>query len=638
MRVNYGFAFLFVFILTGTLLGGELKFTPDVKIYENTTLNFNYESGDFFNPGEQLNLGIYAFKNNLSEPVAFETGLVYNNTQKAYTGKFTVPEGTVYALLQVVSRNDADNNRGKFWDFMVLDSTGKPVEGANLKAGISYLGNLPGDIDREPDFPKALELLKKEVELYPANIQAQIGLVSLKYDLKMIGKDEFEQSLASLVRKPFDINNEDDVRAVSRALKILNKKSEAQKLESDFVAAHPESSLSEEMFIADLAKAASRKEFSDGVDEYLKKFPTSSGRERIFSALVQSYLQSHSYELIRDKLASMKDVPSSSYVQLAFAVIEDEKIFADSGKDARANEALDILGKAMTDAENENYIYKPDYMLDTEWKRKIQAEKGVVYEAYGKVYLYKNDYAKAVENYNKAKDLLGNEASSALYENLTEAYFDLKDFEKALVTAQEAVLASKQTDVIEKLYPELYKEAKGDTADYTKAWEALLIKAKENRIKELKKMMLNQKVKLGEIETLNGIKIDLSLIKGKVIIIQFWSTWCGPCADALTALESLYHLYKGNSNVVIAAVDIWEKSQDPASEVDNYLGEGDFDLPVYLDNSGKMPQNFGVLGLPVRYFLDQNGVIQFKEVGFLNEEESIQSASDKIELLLSEKK
>ncbi len=611
----------------------ELNIKPD-KIRDKEKLFFDYTPAAKFNVGEKLFLSLFTFTYSSTNPAAHEIALRYDAPAKKYSAEFSLPAGVIYTVISITDGKLRDDNSGNYWDILTLNAEGKPMKGAYLKNAVTYLGNLPISANREANFSKAVELLKKEIELYPDNIQADIGLTSLQYDLKMIDKSEFDKKMSNLAFARYNPDDENDVRAMSRALKIMNNKDKAGKIEADFAVKFPSSALAEELYMASLAKAASRKEFTDAVVEYFNKFPNSANKDRIYSALISSYLQSGSYTGLLDIIASSRNIGPGAYIKLAFSMLESKTALADSGMDYKYNEAIRLLSIAEKEASKPDILAKPLYVTDSEWGRMQRINQAAVYESIGKVYLMKKDYSNAIDFYNKSKNIYGDEAPSELYESLVLAHYELAQYDKAYGMSELSLINSKSTDEIDGLFPFLYKKLKGEGSDYSSAFDSLLVLAKDKRIDALKKNILNAKIDLGIIETLNGIKIDLNFLKGKVIIIEFWSSWCGPCSDVMTSLETIYNLYSENSNVLIAAVNIWEKGSDRKKEAQAYVEKGEFDLPVYLDLKDELAKKLSVSGLPTRFYIDKEGLLQFKEIGFTGQEESVRNASDIIELLL----
>ncbi len=107
-----------------------------------------------------------------------------------------------------------------------------------------------------------------------------------------------------------------------------------------------------------------------------------------------------------------------------------------------------------------------------------------------------------------------------------------------------------------------------------------------------------------------GGTVSLSGLRGKVVMLDFWSSWCPPCRQEAPGLAQVYREYDGKS-VEFIGVAIWDHSQD----VDRYVQE--FDLPYLnvLDDRGEIAIDYGVAGIPEKYFIDARGNLVRKFVG-----------------------
>jgi thiol-disulfide isomerase/thioredoxin len=149
--------------------------------------------------------------------------------------------------------------------------------------------------------------------------------------------------------------------------------------------------------------------------------------------------------------------------------------------------------------------------------------------------------------------------------------------------------------------------------------------------------MLNQPLIDGTFTTLDGAPLKISDWKGKVVIIDYWATWCGPCRQSFPSLQKLYDRYKTNPNVVIAVVNVWEKSDNRATTVRDFLKTNPtLKFPMYIDPSDEVVRKYGVTGIPTKFYLGKDGRIQFKEVGFTPEEQFLEEATTRIEALLAQ--
>ena len=132
------------------------------------------------------------------------------------------------------------------------------------------------------------------------------------------------------------------------------------------------------------------------------------------------------------------------------------------------------------------------------------------------------------------------------------------------------------------------------------------------------------------LDTLQGEKVTLSDLRGEIVLINLWATWCPPCRAETPALEKSYELYK-DSGVVILGVNL--TSQDTVSEVVRFVQEFGLTYPILLDRDGGVSALYQLKGLPTTYFVNREGIIRTVVVGGPMSETFIRS---KIEALLQE--
>jgi peroxiredoxin len=103
---------------------------------------------------------------------------------------------------------------------------------------------------------------------------------------------------------------------------------------------------------------------------------------------------------------------------------------------------------------------------------------------------------------------------------------------------------------------------------------------------------------------LNGEPISLSTQNGKVVLVNFWATWCVPCREEMPMLERIYRQYRDRGLVVLAVTD------DPPEVAQRFIAERGLTFPVLIDSQHSVHDHYGVLGIPVTKVLDRTGVIR----------------------------
>ena len=106
----------------------------------------------------------------------------------------------------------------------------------------------------------------------------------------------------------------------------------------------------------------------------------------------------------------------------------------------------------------------------------------------------------------------------------------------------------------------------------------------------------------------NGKIHRLSSYKGKVIFLNAWATWCGPCRSELPAIETLYKKYKDSKDVVvITAVFPGKSGEGDVSSIKSFMKSKGYTYPVLFDTSGKLLYTLGINAFPTTYVFDKKG-------------------------------
>jgi thiol-disulfide isomerase/thioredoxin len=130
----------------------------------------------------------------------------------------------------------------------------------------------------------------------------------------------------------------------------------------------------------------------------------------------------------------------------------------------------------------------------------------------------------------------------------------------------------------------------------------------------------------------NGNKISLSDFKGKVIILDFWASWCGPCRKEIPFLVKLSDELK-NKDVKILAVNEDKKAEAANKFIEKLEKQPVF--PIIWDKDNEFPPKYLVDAMPTTFFIDKKGIVRFIHVGFKDSFEK--DYRDEINQLLEEK-
>ena len=116
------------------------------------------------------------------------------------------------------------------------------------------------------------------------------------------------------------------------------------------------------------------------------------------------------------------------------------------------------------------------------------------------------------------------------------------------------------------------------------------------------------------LPTAKGETIALDKLRGKVVYVDFWASWCGPCRRSFPWMNEMQQKY-GARGFTVVAINVDKKRSD----AERFLVQNPANFTVVYDEAGGTPAAYGVKGMPSSYLIDARGNVTFVERGFLDE-------------------
>ena len=128
----------------------------------------------------------------------------------------------------------------------------------------------------------------------------------------------------------------------------------------------------------------------------------------------------------------------------------------------------------------------------------------------------------------------------------------------------------------------------------------------KGEIQTLVRLSKSKPVKPFTLETIDAQVYDTSNFDNKVVLLNFWATWCPPCVEELPSLNRLQERY-AEEDLLVVSVDFRETPQ----EMSNFLAQTPVDFPVLMDLDGRVSLDWGVFSFPSSFIIDRKGQIRY---------------------------
>lgn len=544
----------------------------------------------------------------------------------AFTGTATVPQGASICYIQFADGDQVDNNTDRPWTIIVHGEDGNPVEGALGLRGGSYASGRAYVMKFERDPDKALADLREEVRLYPNGVGYRAQLWSLL--LRSKPGDETTETVKKELEEVYERvkGNEKDVAILLRVFAITGQNERARAIGAEFKAKDPKGPIS----------ANERWQQVFGERDASKRFALFEQAEIDFPAKEQDrqmrdaqYVNFALLGGMADKalarLKTMTNPTDDLYNSLAWRFIEKGERLAEATEWAKTGVAL---------ARSRDVSSKPTYITKRAWERTRDMNLGLILDtyAYGLTQLNKHD--EAVVAYADAYNALKG-ADADVNARYVEALVTVQRYDEAMKVADACIRTGKSNDKLLAKYSVAYIASTGSDKGFQERLDAAKGVAGQEAASKVKDTMVDLPAPDFTLVGLDGKKVTLSKLKGKVVVVDFWATWCGPCVSSFPYLQKVYDKYKSDPRVVILALNTWERvpPQDRDKTVRKFIADNKYTFPVLFDD--KIVEQYKVEGIPTKFIIDQKGRIRFKDIGFAGGEEMMAKMDEQFRILLN---
>lgn len=259
---------------------------------------------------------------------------------------------------------------------------------------------------------------------------------------------------------------------------------------------------------------------------------------------------------------------------------------------------------------------KPAALSAKQWRQRREKNYALYADTYGMVMYKLGNYKKGLSYAKEAAITIFKRQDpevNATYALLAEKVLPARTYKKEL---EQFVKDGKGSGDIKEILKRAYKKEKKDAAGFenyiTALEQEIYLKIKE----ELRKSMVKETTPSFGLLDLDGKKVNIADLKGKVVVVDFWATWCGPCKASFPAMQKMVTKYKDDNQVKFIFIDTWEKETNKEKNAAAYIASNKYTFHVLIDNDYEVVEQFKVEGIPAKFVIDKEGFIRFRSAGF----------------------
>jgi len=534
-----------------------------------------------------------------------------------YKGSFTPVDSTAIAVFAFSADGTKDENPDGY--YTLFYKNGQPTDMAFYWESQFYNGMGRAFSGAKTDKAKALASLEKGFALYP-KLKDTYGILylNLQYSTdkekgtRLIG-DEIARLNAIADRA------ETDWSKMANLYTILKNKSAADSVNALILKNFPKGNYAYSQAMMKIYNEKDAVKQEESLKALMRNFNLDPAKKAdadrldgLYANVAGAYGEAKNNAKFQEYASKVNNKTTLAGIYNSYAWAGAEKNENVPFATQISKKSLELLEAAKNDPVPAFYASKEDYL------KGIESNYASYADTYALLLSHAGKYAEALKYQEEAVNK-NNFSSADMNGRYVTFLVKTGQTEKARSFAERFIKDGKGSDQMKADLKLAYKGTEPFETYYAALEKESLEKEKAKFLKE----MLNMPAPKFTLKNLKGETVSLEKLKGKVVIVDYWATWCGPCVASFPGMQKAVDKYKNDPNVVFLFINTWQTEENREKVVKDFMANTSYTFNVLLDTKNVAdPSKFDVIeqykvdGIPTKFIVDGEGTIRFKKVGF----------------------
>ena len=536
-----------------------------------------------------------------------------NNEQKA---SVKIPDSANAIAFVFKSGEDYDTNDEKGYILPLYDTEGKQIPGSNSAAAFysirngSYYGVKVENTIVE-------KTIKEDLSTYPnLKDEWETSYLQLAYqNNKVKAKPLIEDFITNLSKKTD--KSELEYMDMMNFYSTLEEKPKSDSIKTIILEKFPEGQTANYELSKQFYKEPNLDKKLQLFEDYTKRNTKMDNfSNSMATSLALAYFNEGGMDNLKKYSAMVDDKQRMAYDFNNVAWSLAEKGENIEGAEELSKMTLDIVENLQKDPTKG----KPVYSTQKNYEKGLESMYSMFADTYALVKFKQGDVKEAIVYQEKAHDPKATDTEA----NARYISYLMADnrYDTTIEKAGKFIkLGNYNTDIVE-AYETAYREVNNSSDGLEEKISQLKEEGKQLLISEIKSKMISEDAPQFALKNMRGESIALKDLKGKVVILDFWATWCGPCKASFPGMQKVVTKYKDDENVEFLFIDTFERGKNREKDVEGFISKNNYTFNVIYDTQKENSRDFEVAekyevdGIPTKVIIGSDGKIRLKSVGY----------------------